>query len=478
MKRTIPLFLLTFVSLFSSLLAGNAKKPNIVYILADDLGYGDLSCFGQQHFETPNIDALAAGGMVFTQHYSGSTVCAPSRSSLMTGLHTGHTAVRGNLEIKPEGQYPLPEDVPTLPKLLRKEGYVTGAFGKWGLGYPGSVGDPSHHFDVFYGYNCQRLGHHYYPYHLWNNNEKVILEGNAGHKKETYGPALIQEQVMKFIEDHADQPFFCYVPSVIPHAELAAPEKYMEMFRGKIEESSPYQGLDGGPEYRLGTYESQKEPHVAFAAMIKLLDDQVGEIVAKLEELGIRDNTLIIFTSDNGPHQEGGADPDFFDSNGPLKGYKRDLYEGGVRVPMIANWTSVIEPGTRSDLISAFWDVVPTFQELVGSREFVSGLDGVSLLPTLKGEPSKQNQHDYLYWEFHERGGRVAIRKGNWKAVRYGLLKDPNAPIELYDLSSDVGETTDLSKLYPAVVNEMDELFKKSRTHSEVFNFAPRSFED
>ena len=289
MQRNIARWIVSILCLgFAGIVSSLAETPNVIYILADDLGYGDLSCFGQEKFETPNIDRLAQDGMVFTQHYSGNTVCAPSRSCLMTGQHTGHTPVRGNYEIYPEGQYPFPSAVPTLPKLLKKAGYVTGAFGKWGLGYPGSEGDPTNHFDVFYGFNCQRLGHHYYPHHLWDNDKKVILNGNAGTQKNQYAPTLIHERVIQFIEDNKDQPFFCYVPSIIPHAELIAPEEYMQEFRGKLDPETPYEGLDGGPEYRLGTYESQKEPHAAFAAMIKLLDDQVGEIVAKPPPLRLR----------------------------------------------------------------------------------------------------------------------------------------------------------------------------------------------
>ncbi|MEX0321536.1 MAG: arylsulfatase [Puniceicoccaceae bacterium] len=450
-----------------------ASKPNIIYILADDLGYGDLSSSGQEKFTTPNIDKLAAEGMVFTQHYSGSTVCAPSRSSLMTGLHTGHTPVRGNYEIQPEGQYPFPADVPTIPKLLKSKGYVSGAFGKWGLGYPGSEGDPTNHFDVFYGFNCQRLGHHYYPYHLWDNTTKVILEGNAGKMKNQYAPELIHERVLDFIEDNKDKPFFCYVPSIIPHAELIAPENYMNKFRGKMGKETPWEGTDSGPEYRLGKYESQAEPRAAFAAMVALLDDQVGEIVAKVEELGLAEKTLIIFTSDNGPHQEAGADPDFFQSNGGFRGYKRDLYEGGIRVPMIAHWPSIIKPGSRSDHVSAFWDVLPTIMDLAGG-ESCSDIDGISFLPELIGK--KQKEHDYLYWEFHERGGRVAIRKGNWKAVRYNLLKNPNAPVQLFDLSSDPMEQNDLASLYPGIVKEMQAIFKNARTHSEIFKFSQTQY--
>jgi arylsulfatase A len=468
------LFGLAFVLSMVSPVQG-ANQPNIVYILADDLGHGDLSCFGQKKFKTPNIDALAQKGMVFTQHYSGSTVCAPSRSCLLTGLHTGHTPVRGNLEIYPEGQHPIPANIETLPKLLRKAGYVTGAFGKWGLGFPHSEGDPSDHFDTFYGFNCQRLGHHYYPHHLWDNKEKVVLEKNAGQGKGTYAPALIHDKTLKFIEDNKDKPFFCYVSSIIPHAELAAPESLMKKFRGIYPKGKPFKGLEGGKGYRQGRYESQQEPRVAFAAMIHLLDRQVGEIVAQLEELDLLDNTLVIFTSDNGSHQEGGADPDFFNSAGPFRGHKRDLYEGGIRVPMIAQWPGVVAAGSRTDHISAFWDVLPTVMEMAGQKA-PAGIDGLSFLPTLQGNKGQQKQHDYLYWEFHEGGGRLAIRKDNWKAVRLNTLKNPKSPIQLYDIVSDPGERNDLSKSYPEVVKRMDELFKEARTPSDVFTFQQKAY--
>jgi arylsulfatase A-like enzyme len=311
-------------------------KPNIIYILADDLGYGDLSCYGQQLFRTPNIDKLAAEGMLFTQHYSGATVCAPSRSALMTGLHTGHTPIRGNKEIKPEGQHPIPDSLMTLPKILQAEGYTTGGFGKWGLGFPGSEGEPNNQgFDYFYGYNCQRLAHHYYPRHLWRNDQVDSLEENFGSAKGSYAPDLIQDEALSFIDTHKKGPFFLFYAAVAPHAELVAPDDYMEKFRGKLEPEKKYDGHDEEPEYREGRYESQQEPHAAFAAMITHLDDRVGELVTRLDDLGIAENTLVIFTSDNGPHKEGGADPDYFDSNGVYKGYKRDLYEGGIRVPML-----------------------------------------------------------------------------------------------------------------------------------------------
>ena len=456
--------------------ADEKRPPNIIYILADDLGYGDLSFLGQTKFKTPHIDSLKSKGMFFTQHYSGSTVCAPSRSALMTGQHTGHTFVRGNKEIMPEGQHPIPADELLLPEMLKPAGYVSGAFGKWGLGYPGSEGDPMKQgFDVFYGYNCQRLGHHYYPYHLWDNDQKVPLDANEGTATGTYAPTLIHEKTLEFIADNKDKPFFAYVASIIPHAELAAPEEYMKKFRGQFHEPTPFEGLDQGPELRAGRYQSQKEPRAAFAAMVTLLDDQVGEIVAKVEELGIADHTLIIFTSDNGAHQEGGADPKFFNSSGPFRGFKRDLYEGGVHVPMIAYWPSIIKAGSESHHISAFWDMVPTFTQLAGLSA-PNNTDGISILPTILSK-GPQRKHDYLYWEFHEKGGRTAVRAGQWKAVRYNVLEEPNAPIKLFDLSKDPGEQNNVASEHPETVARLKTMMQNARTDSEIFTFGQKQFE-
>ncbi|PXX23983.1 arylsulfatase A-like enzyme [Arenibacter sp. ARW7G5Y1] len=445
--------------------------PNIIYILADDLGYGDLSVYGQKKFKTPNIDKLAAEGMLFTQHYSGSTVCAPSRSALMTGMHTGHTVVRGNHEVRPEGQYPIPDSTLTIAEVLKTVGYRTGAFGKWGLGYPGSEGDPNNQgFDTFYGYNCQRLGHNYYPYHLWSNQDSIVLPENSGKKKGIYAPDLIHEKTLQFIEENKDRPFFAYVPSIIPHAELIAPPEIQNKFSGKYLPEKIYKGTDGGPTYKLGGYGSQPESHAAFAAMVSILDEQVGEIVKKVEDLGIADNTLIIFTSDNGPHLEGGADPDYFDSNGPLKGYKRDLYEGGIRVPMMVKWPTRIKPGTITEHVSAFWDVFPTLAEIAGVKD-TPGLDGISLLPTLLGKSAEQKAHGYLYWEFHEKGGRQAVRMGDWKAVKYNVLQNPDARIELYDLSKDIGEENNVAADFPEIVARIERILENARTPSEVFLF-------
>ena len=445
------------------------EKPNIIYILADDLGYGDLSCYGQTKFKTPNIDALAKEGMLFTQHYSGSAVCAPSRSSLLTGLHTGHTPIRGNEEVKPEGQWPIPDSTLTIAEVLKEKGYTSGIFGKWGLGYPNSEGQPLNQgFDTFYGYNCQRLGHNYYPYHLWDNNQRVVLEGNSGTNKQEYAPKLIHEHALKFIEKNKNRPFFLYYASVIPHAELAVPKEYLDKYIGKFEPEIKFIGVDSGENYRNGSYESQEYCHATFAAMINLLDDQVGEIVKKIKDLGLEKNTIIIFTSDNGPHKEGGADPDYFNSNGIYKGYKRDLYEGGIRVPMIAKWKNKIPEGSKTDHISAFWDVFPTFSEIIGKTN-IKNIDGISFLPTLLGESSKQKVHDYLYWEFHELNGRQALRKNNWKLIRYNVNK--GGSYQLYNLDKDPGETNDLSKQNPELVSEFSKLLEGSRTESEVFKF-------
>ena len=451
-------------------------KPNIVYILADDLGYGDVSYNGQTHFETPNIDNLAENGMKFTQHYSGSTVCAPSRSALMTGKHTGHTFIRGNQEVQPEGQYPLEAEAVTMAEALQDAGYVTGGFGKWGLGFPGSEGDPVNQgFDEFFGYNCQRIGHHYYPYHMWHNEEKIILEGNVGQQTGQYGPEVIQKYAMNFLEENSDTAFFMYYPSIIPHAELYAPEEYMEKYRGKFLPEKEYEGVDEGENFRQGPYGSQPESHAAFAAMVDYLDMQVGEIVAKLKELGVYENTLIIFTSDNGPHMEGGADPDYFDSNGPLKGYKRDLYEGGIRVPMIAVWNGKIVAGSKTDHISAFWDIFPTIAEISGAT-VPEDIDGISFLPTLLGNEDQQKEHEYMYWEFHERGGRQAVRKGNWKLVRYNVLNPEKTTTELYNLESDLGEENNVAEEHPEIVEELSEIMNNARTESEIFTFDAKGY--
>lgn len=470
MNPKIPLTLLASIALFS---CSHKEKelPNIVFILADDLGYGDLSCYGQQKFSTPNIDRLARDGMKFTQHYTGCTVSAPSRSSLMTGLHTGHTPIRGNRGWNPEGQWPLPADSYTVAEMLKTKGYTTGAFGKWALGYIETEGDPNKQgIDEFYGYNCQGLAHNYYPDHLWHNHEKIILHENDSGKTGAYSADLIHKAAISFLEKNKDKPFFMFYPTTIPHAELFAKEEYMKMFRGKFEPEKSYSGTDSGPGFRLGAYGSQPEAHAAFAAMIKQLDDYVGELLAKLTELGIEENTIVFFASDNGPHLEGGADPDYFNSNGDLRGYKRDMYEGGIRTPMLIKWPGKIKEGSETNHISAFWDIMPTLANITGA-EIPDNIDGISFLPTLLGK-GKQKEHDYLYWEFHEQGGKMAVRMGDWKAVKLNINKNPQGETELYDLSIDIGETKNVAALNPNIVIKMEEIMKEAHTPSADFPFA------
>lgn len=449
----------------------HSRSPNIIYILADDLGYGDVSVYGQTKFQTPNIDQLAAEGMLFTQHYSGAPVCAPARSTLMTGLHTGHTPIRGNLGTEPEGQYPLPDSVYTMTEMLKKAGYVTGAFGKWGLGFIDTEGDPNRQgIDTFYGYNCQSLAHNYYPEYIWSNHDKVLLSGNADGGTGEYAPALIHQKALEFIEQNKDTTFFLFYPTTIPHAELAVEESYTEPFRGKFLPEKNYKGVDDGPNYRKGPYGSQAESHAVFAGMVTRLDEMVGEIVKKVNDLGLANETLIIFTSDNGPHLEGGGDPDYFNSNGGLRGYKRDVYEGGIRVPMIAIWPGHIAPKTTTDHVSAFWDVMPTFAELTGDKEQLD-LDGISFLPTLLGKADQQKQHDLLYWEFHEQKGRLALRQGDWKLVQYNVNAKEPGQYELYNLRSDPQEKNNVIDQQPDLSKKMIALMKEQRVPSQVFRF-------
>ena len=451
------------------------QLPNVVFILADDLGWGDLGCYGQERFETPNIDALAADGLRFTQCYSGTTVSAPSRSCLVTGTHSGHTAVRGNKELPPEGQFPLPEGSQTLFNDLKSVGYMTGAFGKWGLGGVGSTGDPNKQgIDTFFGYNCQLLAHSYYPDHLWDNDFRVELEDNRNdipYGQGTYAPDMIHEKALEFLDDRAadGKPFFLWYPTTIPHAELIVPEdSIIVKYRGLYPEK-PYKGIDDGPYFRKGGYVSQEYPHATFAAMVSRLDTYVGQIVERLKELGLYENTIIMFASDNGPHREGGHDPDFFNSNGPWRGYKRDVYEGGIRVPMIVSWPGHIRKG-ETDFMCSFWDLMPTLRDLTGSAPY-ENMDGISLLPLLEGKKG-QKEHDFLYFEFQELNGRQAVRKGPWKLVHMDIRgKSPR--FELYNLDSDPGETTDLASDMPEKVSELRTIMRESHVPSPDFPLLP-----
>lgn len=472
MKKELQAVLCTSLALAACTSAQkDAKLPNIVYILADDLGYGDLSCYGQTKFQTPNIDRLSQEGMLFTQHYTGCTVSAPSRSSLMTGMHTGHTPIRGNKSWKPEGNWPLPANTFTIGKMLQEKGYITGAFGKWGLGYIETEGDPNKQgFNEFYGFNCQTLAHNYYPDHLWHNHEKIILHENDSAKTGAYAPDLIHSAALKFLDQNKNNQFFLFYPTTIPHAELFAKEEYMNKFRGKFAPEKAFKGTDDGPTFRMGPYGSQPEGHAAFAAMVTELDDYVGELLSKLKELGLEENTIVLFASDNGPHLEAGADPDFFNSNGNLKGYKRDMYEGGIRTPLIARWPGRIQEGSRSEHISAFWDVMPTFAEITGAS-VPENIDGISFLPSLLGKKQKK-QHEYLYWEFHEQGGKIGIRMGDWKAVRRNYDKTPMGATEIYNLKEDIGETNNVAEQHPDIVKKMEDIMKEAHTPSEVFPFS------
>ena len=438
-------------------------KPNIVYIMADDLGYAEVGCYGQKKIKTPNIDKLAAEGMKFTQHYSGNPVCAPSRCTLMTGLHTGHAQVRGNKQVGGAegwklgstigGQWPLTEGTVTVAKILKDAGYTTGAFGKWGLGRVGTTGDPNKQgFDRFYGYICQRQAHTFYPNHLWSDGQVEWIEANKGGKEGVYSHDLIAEQALKFVRDNKDRPFFLYVPFTIPHVALQVPEDSLAEYKGKWPDP-PYDGKKG--------YIPHKYPRACYAGMVTRMDKDVGRIMSLLKELGLDDNTLVIFTSDNGPTYAGGADSAFFESAGPLRGLKGSVYEGGIRVPFIARWPGKVRAASETDHVSAFWDFLPTACEIVGA-ESPADIDGISYLPALLGKRRKQKKHDVMYWEL---GGRQGIRMGDFKAVR----PRPGRKIELYNLAEDIGEQNDLADKETDIMAKMTELFTTARTKSEVF---------
>jgi arylsulfatase A-like enzyme len=432
------------------------SRPNILLIQADDLGYGDLSAYGQSRFSTPSLDRLAREGIRFTEYYSGTTVCAPSRTSLMTGMHTGHAWIRGN------GDIPLrPEDV-TIAEVLRDAGYRTAVIGKWGLGSPGSTGMPDRQgFDHAFGFLDHRHAHRQYTDHLWRNGQRAPVD-----LERDYVNDLFTEDASAFIQQNDARPFFIYLNYTVPHAELRAPEDSMAAHRGHFPEK-PFENqkadarpTGASPELPTLGYRTQREPFAAFAAMITRMDRDIGRLADLLRARGIDRNTLVMFVSDNGPHQEGGADPVFFKSSGPLRGIKRDLYEGGIRVPMIASWPGTIPAGRVSNHPWAHWDMLPTLGD-VAEGKIPSGIDGVSMRRALRGE--SQRPHDFLYWEFHERGFQQAVRMGPWKAVR--LKKD--APLELYNLSADPGEQRDVAADNPKIVARIDEYLKTARTESE-----------
>ncbi len=434
---------------FAGSLAGAAsaaqaprRKPNILFILADDLGYGDLGCYGQRLLPTPNLDRLAAEGTRFTQAYSGSTVCAPSRCALMTGLHTGHARVRGNARV------PLEPSDRTVAALLKEAGYRTAIFGKWGLGNANTTGVPNlQGFEEWFGYLDQQHAHSYYPQQLWDNQRERIIAGNLGARRE-YSHDLFTDHALKFLDARRDDPFFLYLAYTIPHANN---ELGRDTGNGmEVPSDAPFTNKPWPAQERN------------FAAMVARLDADVGRILDRVKSLGLEKDTVIFFTSDNGPHREGGHDPDFFHSSGPLRGIKRDLYEGGIRVPMLARWPGHIPAGRVSDDIWAFWDFLPTAAELAGVRP-PAGIDGISVLPALLGKP--REPAPYLYWEFHERGFNQAARAGDWKAVRFGRSR----PVELYNLRNDIGEKNDMAGKYPDVAARLTRILDTARTESKDF---------
>lgn len=482
-----PALLLLLLTWFSPGASGaDSANPNIVFIIADDLGYGDLGCFGQKKIRTPNIDRMAAEGMRFTQHYSGNAVCAPSRCVLMTGKHPGHAFIRNNRETKPEGQWPIPLETVTVAKLLKQEGYATGGFGKWGLGGPGSSGEPlKQGFDRFYGYNCQAVAHNFYPTYLWDNDRKVPLNNPefkahqklpesadpkdpaayAGFTGREYAPDLITAQALKFIRENKGRPFFLYFPTTIPHLALQAPEDALAEYRGQFPET-PYLGNRA--------YLPHATPRAAYAAMVSRLDRHVGQLLQVVRDLGLDGNTVFVFTSDNGPLYDelGGTDCEFFQSAGSFRGRKGSLYEGGFRVPTIVRWKGRIAAGTVSDRVTGFEDWLPTLLELSGAKSTpLAGIDGISFAPTLFGR--SQEPREFLYREFPAYGGQQIVRMGDWKGVRQNLAPRgnvaPRIQTELYNLKTDPAESKDVAAEHPEIVARIERLMRDQHVISPDF---------
>lgn len=480
------------------------KKPNIIYILADDLGYAELGAYGQQKIETPNIDALAKTGMLFTQHYTGAPVCAPARYDLLTGKHSGRAYVRGNDEWRErgevwsytaaikdstlEGQRPIPTNTVTIANKLKKVGYTTGMVGKWGLGAPHTESVPNNFgFDYFYGFNCQRQAHTYYPVHLYENKNRVYLNNDtiapntkldkgadpndpasyAKYNLNDYASEMMFQKITKFVDDNKEEPFFMYWADPIPHAALQAPKRWVDYYIKKFGPEEPYIGNRG--------YFPHKNPRAAYAAMVSYLDENVGKLVTQLKKEGIYDNTLIIFTSDNGPTFNGGTDSPWFDSAKPFRseyGYgKGHVYEGGIRIPMIASWPNKIKAGSKSDLISAHYDVMATICEITGQNA-PNDTDGISFLPTLLGKEKTQQKHEFLFWEYPEYGGQVAIRMGDWKLIRKNLKNPKKEPtLELYNLKEDIREENNIAEQHPDIIKKAAKIFKEQHTNAEVERF-------
>ncbi|NOR73568.1 MAG: sulfatase-like hydrolase/transferase [Draconibacterium sp.] len=480
-------------------------KPNIIYILADDLGYGELGCYGQEKIETPNIDQLAKEGLMFTQHYSGSAVCAPSRSVLLTGKHSGHTDIRNNgawasrgdvqnifamvKDSSLEGNLPLLDNTVTLANLLQNAGYKTGMSGKWGLGAPHVSSIPTKKgFDFFIGYICQRMAHTYYPPFLYKNDRRIYLDNEtidlgekfpkdkdpldeknyARYTQPDYAPEVMYNEMENFVVDNKNNPFFFYWASIIPHVALAAPQNWIDYYVEKFGDEEPYNGNRG--------YYPHRYPHAAYAAMVSYFDENVGKLIAKLKELGIYDNTLIIFTSDNGPTFNGGADSKWFESTGVLGGgggrIKGSVYEGGIRVPMIASWPGKIKPGTKTDHVSAFWDVMPTLCD-IAKIDPPKDTDGISMLPTFLGD-GVQEEHSDLYWEL---GVKQAVRMGKWKGIRKNS-KEKLGEIELYNLENDIKEDNNVAEDFPEIVEQIKTIMQKEHVPAEIDAFKQKVLGD
>lgn len=462
----------------SSLLA--SERPNIVFILADDLGYSELGCYGQKKIKTPHLDALAKQGMRFDQHYTGAPVCAPARCVLLTGQHLAHAEIRGNRDSgngRPfPGQWPISDQALTIAEVLKQAGYATGAFGKWGLGPNDSTGAPNQQgFDQFYGYNCQRNAHSYYPPYLDHNGKQVTINSKPipGHGKqkqgevkaddyrsENYAPDLILEKALQFIDHNKDKPFFLYLPFVEPHVAIQPHQKSIDAYPGDWD-SKPYRGTRG--------YLPHPRPNAGYAAMISDLDRYVGAVAAQLQQHGLSENTLVIFTSDNGPtHNVGGVTTEFFNSTSGLRGKKGSCYEGGLRIPCIVKWPGQIKPGSQNTAPSYFPDWFPTLCEASRTPLPKSSLDGVSLVPVLTGGQLPK-RHEPMIWEFSGYGGIIAIRQGKWKAVRRGMKTKKIQPWELYNIDKDRSETTDLAQQHPELVQKLESTWLKTRTTEPDF---------
>lgn len=493
------LFIISIIC-FCSCTTKVESPPNIIYFLADDLGYGEVGVYGQQKIQTPNIDALAKNGMRFTQHYSGAPVCAPARYVFLTGKHTGHAFIRGNDEwnergdvwdyekacLVPsfEGQRPIPENTITLGKQLQKAGYTTSILGKWGLGAPESEGIPNlQGFDYFYGYNCQRQAHNLYPPHLWENIKKDTLNNElvipntkldsladpfdedsyAKFNQKDYAPEKIHQKALNFIKQNKNEPFFLYYATPLPHLPLQAPKEFVDKYREILGDEEPYIGDDA--------YFPNRYPRATYAAMINYLDHQLGELITELKKQGIYENTVIIFSSDNGPTYLGGVDFEYFKSSKPFSnGYGRTkgfVYEGGIRIPLIASWPNKIKSGSTNDHISAFYDMMPTICDISGI-EPPSEIDGISFKPTLLGK--EQKTHDFLYWEFPSYKGQQAVRMGKWKGIRKNIFEG-NLSLELYDLEVDKLEQNNIASLHPEIVEKIKIIMIQEHEPSENERF-------